>query len=192
VENNPCLTRLTAWASHQALKLLQMPVGSEVLEFAQGEVEEEANVLGEPTTAIMNQGHIFCGEHSIPDLLRSNMIRCYRDSNGFCRVDANDVHPLISAYLEQDVQSNEAYCQEMTTLIDEVASGNRDCWSGTGNAHTVTVRPGEVSIKNEYDDSFGNAKISLDVFRKCIDVWKNCISSESNRKAPHATWGPAA
>ncbi len=120
------------------------------------------------------------------------MIKCYRDSSGYCRVDANDVHPHIAAYLEQDVQSDVAYCREMTALIDEVTSGKRDRWSGTGNAHTVTLRPGEVSITNEFDDSLGSAKIPLDVFRKCIDVWKDCISSETPRIMPRTTWGPAA
>jgi uncharacterized protein YacL (UPF0231 family) len=105
------------------------------------------------------------------------MIRCFRDSNGWCRVDPNDVHPLIGAYLEQDVQNDLAACQELTALLDDIASGRRDHWSGTGNAHTVKMQPNEVSIINEYDGSLGIARMPLDLFRNCIEAWKDCISS---------------
>ena len=105
------------------------------------------------------------------------MIRCYRDANGYFRVEANDVHPLIGAYLEQDLQGDQAACQQMTAVLDEVSSGRRARWSGTGNAHTVNIQDHEVLIINEYDDSLGPAKIPLNVFRQCIEAWKKCISS---------------
>ena len=105
------------------------------------------------------------------------MIRCYRDFNGYCRVDSKDIHPLIGAYLEQDIQNDLMACQEMIDLLDDVSHGRRDRWTGTGNAHTVTLQPSEVSISNEYDESLGVAKMPINVFRSCIESWKKCISS---------------
>ena len=105
------------------------------------------------------------------------MIRCYRDEEGYCRVDAKDLHPLIAAYLEQDVQGDPVACQELFGILEEVEHGRRVEWSGTGNAHTVTIRPDAVVIHNEWDDSLGDAHLPRDVFRGCIEAWQACISS---------------
>ena len=83
------------------------------------------------------------------------MIKCYRDQTGYCRVDPGDVHPLIAAYLEQDVQQDLHFCQELLGVVDEVKGGRRGEWEATGNAHTVTIQPGVVVIRNEWDDSLG-------------------------------------
>jgi uncharacterized protein YacL (UPF0231 family) len=105
------------------------------------------------------------------------MIKCYRDGEGYCRVDANDLHPLIAAYFEQDVQGDPVACRELLGVLEEVEDGRRTEWSGTGNAHTVTIRPDAVVIHNEWDDSLGDANLPCDVFRGCIEAWKACISS---------------
>jgi hypothetical protein len=60
--------------------------------------------------------------------------------------------------------------------LDEIKEGHLPEWSGTGNAHTVTMRPDAVVIHNEWDDSLGDARLSLDVFRDCIQAWEACIS----------------
>jgi|SRR5271163_805785 uncharacterized protein YacL (UPF0231 family) len=109
------------------------------------------------------------------------MIRCYRDSNGYCRVVSNGLHPLVGAYLEQDVQSDLAACDELIALIDDIVGGRRECWTGTGNAHTVIMKADGVSLINEYDDSLGIGHIPLDVFRKCIETWRECISVQHGR-----------
>ncbi|WP_315852310.1 YacL family protein [Paludisphaera rhizosphaerae] len=105
------------------------------------------------------------------------MINCYRDEEGCFRVDANDLHPLIAAYLEQDVQRSLSACQNLLDILEDVKAGHRAEWSGTGNAHTVTIRPEAVVIHNEWDDGLGDAHLPCDVFRDCIEAWKACISS---------------
>ena len=105
------------------------------------------------------------------------MIKCYRDEQGFRRVDPNGLHPLIASYLEQDVQGSRSACQELVGIIAEVADGCRTEWSGTGNAHTVTIRPGVVVIHNEWDDSLGDARLPLGLFLDCVEAWNAYIAS---------------
>jgi uncharacterized protein YacL (UPF0231 family) len=109
------------------------------------------------------------------------MIKCYRDKEGYLRVDANGLHPLIAAYVEQDVQGDPAACLELLSIIDEVKNGHRVGWSGTGNAHTVTIRPDVVVIHNEWDDSLGDAYMPVEDFRCCIETWLACISPRTGR-----------
>ena len=105
------------------------------------------------------------------------MISCQRDADGYCRVDADDVHPAVGAYLEQDVQEDPATCQDLLDALDAVQAGRQPEWSGTGNAHTLTIRSDAVVIHNEYDDSLGDAVLTPDVFRGCVQAWQACITS---------------
>lgn len=105
------------------------------------------------------------------------MIKCYRDADGHRRVDPRDVHPLISAYLEQDVQGSRETCRKLLRILDAVASDSMPEWSGTGNAHTVTIRRDGVDIVNEWDDSLGEAHLTLDEFRRCLQEWTRFLES---------------
>ena len=104
------------------------------------------------------------------------MIKCYRDSIGICRADSKDVHRLVGTYLEQDLQGSLIMCNELMSTINEIECGARREWSGTGNAHTITIRADGVSIKNDWDDSLGIAEISLNLFRQCVEAWRRCVS----------------
>ena len=106
------------------------------------------------------------------------MIKCYRDVDGVCRVDAADVHRLIGSYLEQDIQSDVSACDELTMILDEVVSKRRDGWSRTGNAHTITFHADGVSIANEWDDSLGSAVLPPELFRQCVTAWRQCITAD--------------
>ena len=105
------------------------------------------------------------------------MIKFYRDERRRARVDVNGLHPLISSFLEQDLQESSRLCRQMIDIIDEFKEGNQSEQSSTGNAHTVTLRPDFVVIHNEWDDSFGDAVLSTDLFRSCIEAWEAFISS---------------
>lgn len=107
------------------------------------------------------------------------MIKCYRDASGYCRVDAADMHPLIGSYLEQDVQNSRATCDELKTILNEVSTGTRDEWEGTGNAHTLTIHRDGVTIDNIWDDSLGTANMSIELFRSCVEEWSRCIATIS-------------
>ena len=108
------------------------------------------------------------------------MIRCYRDSRGFNRVDVLKGHPNIASFLEQDVQGNDLAAREYLDQAQSVAEGRQAQWSGTGNAHTVTITPTSVTIVNVWDEERGIAELSLDEFKECLKSWLACISGETS------------
>ena len=105
------------------------------------------------------------------------MIECFRDENGFSRVNPNDVHPLVATFLEQDVQASTPTCDEFLGLLDEIENGRRGDWSGTGNAHHVAITKDLVTITNAWDDSLGVALIPMPLFRECVAAWRSHIST---------------
>jgi hypothetical protein len=109
------------------------------------------------------------------------MIKCYFDEHGCRRADPNGLHPLIASYLEQDVQGCIPTCLKLVGILDEFKAGRRDERSGTGNAHTVTIRPDVVVIENDWAEDFGEARLSHDVFRACLEDWMQFISSRAKR-----------
>jgi len=105
------------------------------------------------------------------------MIKCHRDADGNCRVDPQGFHPLIGTYLEQDVQGSRETCRELLGILDAIKSNEMTAWSGTGNAHTLTIRRDGVEILNEWDDSLGEARLTIDEFRECLLEWSRCLDS---------------
>jgi hypothetical protein len=104
------------------------------------------------------------------------MIRCFRDEKGLRRVEVIDGHPNIGSFLEEDIQDSAVACQECIAAAEGVEAGNLPEWSGTGNAHTVTIRPGGVSIENVWDDSQGVGEMSIPEFKQCLGSWLRFIS----------------
>jgi hypothetical protein len=107
------------------------------------------------------------------------MTRCFRDDNGFPRVESQGGHPNIGTYLEQDIGSSIRGCQGCMSVVEDVEAGRLPKWSGTGNAHTVTIRPDGVSIENVWDESVGVAEMSILEFKQCLGSWLRLISSPS-------------
>jgi uncharacterized protein YacL (UPF0231 family) len=100
------------------------------------------------------------------------MIKCYLDESGSRRVDPQDLHPLIASFLEQDVQSSITSCDQYLQAIQSVCSGIVPEWIGIGNAHTLSIRRSEVTIENEWDDSFGIAHLSHSEMKKSLEMWR--------------------
>ena len=105
------------------------------------------------------------------------MIRCYRGKDGYPRVDVGEAHPEIGRFLEGDVQSSMGHCKELIEIAEQVELGRCPSYSGTGNAHTVTITPTGVTIENEWDESLGIAKLSIAEFKQCLQLWLECIST---------------
>jgi uncharacterized protein YacL (UPF0231 family) len=104
------------------------------------------------------------------------LIRCYLDKFGICRVDTLGKHQNIGDFLEGDIQGSVNACQEMLEIVQSVAEGKQSEWCGTGNAQTVTIKPGGVTIECIWDESSGVAELSLDDFRECLTEWLAFIS----------------
>jgi uncharacterized protein YacL (UPF0231 family) len=104
-------------------------------------------------------------------------IRCYRDKFGSRRVDTRGKHHNIGSFLEEDIQGSDNSCQETLEIVQAVAEGKLSEWEGTGNAHTVTIKPNGVTIECIWDESLGVAELSLDDFRECLKEWLAFIST---------------
>lgn len=102
------------------------------------------------------------------------MIRYYFDQYGSPRVSTTKELTLLSSYLEQDIQSNQSAIE---TLLDECLKKENDAsiteW--TGNAHTINISPYEISIHNEYDDSYGELKIDRKLFIQSLINWRALV-----------------
>lgn len=104
------------------------------------------------------------------------MIGTYRDEEGYRRFNPNGLHPLIATFLEEDVQSGPSGCRELLNTIEEIKGGRRSEWSGTYNAHAVTIRPDGVVIENLWCNTLGVAHLPLNVFRDCLETWSASFS----------------
>src|SRR5262249_23641852 len=104
------------------------------------------------------------------------MIKCCRGTDGLPYVDVFSMHPSVKSFLEQDVESSTRSCHDYLQAAADVEEGRMPQWSGTGNAHTVTIRPSGVTIENVWDPSQGLAKLSINEFKQCLQVWLECIS----------------
>jgi hypothetical protein len=112
------------------------------------------------------------------------MIRCFRDEDGIPRVDPGDLPRVVATFLEEDVQSSLAYARELLERIEDVASGRLPEWSGTGNAHTITIRPAEVTIENEWTDEPQVAVLSHDALRASLKSWVRCVKGKRRKPPP--------
>lgn len=106
------------------------------------------------------------------------MFRCFRDNDGDLRVDTQCAHQVLAAYFIEDVQGSEIFARELLKVIDDVQGGVVERWSGTGNAHALSISNAEVEIENLWDDSMEIAKLPLDEFRDCVEKWIVCIGKE--------------
>ncbi len=82
-------------------------------------------------------------------------------------------------FLEQDIQSSGVVTNEFLEIVESMKDGRQAEWNGTGNAHSITISPKEVSIENIWDDSLGIAQVSLDDFKQALLSWLACISAEA-------------
>jgi len=107
------------------------------------------------------------------------MIGGSRDRWGIMRAEVVDGHPNIGAFLEGDIQSSVAGCKVCMAAAEDVEAGRLPKWSGTGNAHTVTIQPDGVSIENVWDEGLGVAEMSIPEFKQCLGSWLRLISPPS-------------
>jgi uncharacterized protein YacL (UPF0231 family) len=103
------------------------------------------------------------------------MLKCFRDNHGLLRAEFGDRGGVLGSFLEQDIQGSVASCKHFLELIAEMEQGRRKEWSGTGNAHTVTIRPDGVVIENAWDETLPVSRVSLQEFKECLSEWLKCV-----------------
>ena len=100
-----------------------------------------------------------------------------RDRQGVLRAYANAPFEVLGGYLEQDIQASVACAEEVLTICSFIVTvGGK--WTGTGNAHTVTISATGVRIENEFvEDASGICEMSLDDFRAAVEAWLRAVSA---------------
>lgn len=105
------------------------------------------------------------------------MLTCYLDDNGFARADAPEGKEMLGNYFVQDIQGDAEDCNELLALVNEIEEGKRDMWDGTGNAHTIMIRPSGITIENEWDESLGRCVVTINEFREAASDWLAFITN---------------
>ncbi len=102
-----------------------------------------------------------------------NIIKCYIDQ--FECLRAESCSEVLSMYLEQDIQGSATVCDIVIEACNKVICKEIPEWSGTGNAHTITICSKNVIIKNYYTDSIEPLQLSPQDFIAALKEWKRCI-----------------
>lgn len=102
-------------------------------------------------------------------------VAMFMDADGSLRANVAAPCEVLGWFLEQDVQNDIAWGRELISIVDNVVTGKRSTWQGTGNAHTLTLTPGEAHIENEYTQDVRPCSISPDTFKQVLTDWIDFI-----------------
>ncbi|MEQ5369226.1 hypothetical protein [Morganella morganii] len=103
-------------------------------------------------------------------------MKFYIDKDGYSRAEADEEHRLIAWFLNDDVQGSLHGVEEYISWCDVIRNGELPQWKGTGNAHTVTIKPNGVEIFNEYtEESLKIATIAE--FKGYLEQWRELLLS---------------
>ncbi|WP_047686074.1 MULTISPECIES: YacL family protein [Xenorhabdus] len=96
--------------------------------------------------------------------------------DGYPTVEIDYERHVLADFLIGDVQADVSYTDELISLCDSVSNGESSLWEGTGNAHTVTIKPDSVEIFNEYtEESLEIA--TIEEFKSYLEKWKELLLS---------------
>uniref|UniRef100_UPI0036D78C2A hypothetical protein n=1 Tax=Photorhabdus sp. RM322S TaxID=3342825 RepID=UPI0036D78C2A len=98
--------------------------------------------------------------------------------DGYPALGADYEHHVLADFLRGDVQADVSCTDEYISLCESVSSGQLPEWEGTGNAHTVTIKPDGVEIFNEYTEESLKI-ISIEEFKGYLEQWKALILSKT-------------
>ncbi|MBS9424042.1 YacL family protein [Photorhabdus caribbeanensis] len=103
-------------------------------------------------------------------------MKYYIDKHGYSCAEAETEHHLIAWFLKDDIQGSLYGVNEYLDLCESVKNGELPQWKGTGNAHTVTIKPDGVEIFNEYtEESLQIA--TIEEFKGYLERWKELLLS---------------
>lgn len=104
-------------------------------------------------------------------------LQIFKDEDGNLRVRTDEAYGPMAWYLEQDVQCDLEHGKQMLEICSRIATVGGE-WSGTGNAHTVTVTPIKVRIENEFvEGAAGICELDLGDFRESLSSWLEAVRS---------------
>ena len=106
-------------------------------------------------------------------------LRLYKDDRGVPRAEVPPPREALGWWLAQDIQSDRDACDELLSVIQDIRSGKRAEWEGTGNVHTITITPEGARIETEFAEPPRTAEVSLDELEDALRRWKALISQDS-------------
>jgi hypothetical protein len=110
------------------------------------------------------------------------------DALGFLRATVVDGPPIIGWWLEQDVQQSVGDCDELLSLIDAVRAGRphpdveNGVYEGTGNSHTLTLRPDGARLETEFAEPPARADLTLDEVARAITAWREALLAQPGQR----------
>ncbi|CAQ83261.1 MULTISPECIES: hypothetical protein [Photorhabdus] len=105
-------------------------------------------------------------------------MRFFIGKDGYLEVDIEYERHVLADFLSGDVQGSLRGVNEYISLCESVNNSELPQWEGTGNAHTVTIKPDGVEIFNEYTEE--SLKItSIEEFKGYLEQWKALILSKT-------------
>ena len=103
-------------------------------------------------------------------------MRFFFDEQGYPSLDVDYDYHVLADFLSGDVQRSLFGVNEYITACNNVSSGTMAIWSGTGNAHTVTIKKDSVNIFNEYSEEDLYIS-SIAEFKSYLEMWKQLLIS---------------
>jgi hypothetical protein len=100
-------------------------------------------------------------------------IKFYYDKEGYFKADTEPQYLLLSQYFESEIQGVPTICQDLLTMIKEIATGDRLEIEGIGNGHGLKLTPEQAIIWSEFTDIKAKLEISLDDFKQALE---NCLN----------------
>ncbi|WFQ80401.1 hypothetical protein PXH59_04400 [Xenorhabdus sp. SF857] len=103
-------------------------------------------------------------------------MRFFIDKDGYPGVDIEYDRHVLADFLSGDIQGSMYSVDELIDLCKSVKSGEIPQWEGTGNAHTVTIKPDGVEIFNEYTEEILIIS-TIEEFKGYLEKWKELLLS---------------
>ncbi|MBV7407313.1 hypothetical protein [Enterobacter sp. ENT03] len=108
-------------------------------------------------------------------------MKFFFDEQGYPFLDIDYEYHVLADFLSGDIQRSLFGVNEYITACNHVDSGVIEAWSGTGNAHTVTIKKDGVNIFNEYSEEELDIS-SIEEFKSYLESWKKLLISNGIEK----------
>jgi hypothetical protein len=105
-------------------------------------------------------------------------MRFFIGDDGYPSIEADGDFRILIDFLKDDIQRSVYGVNEFIEACKLVSSGTLPFWEGTGNSHTITIKPNGVEIFNEYTEE-SMIVSSIDEFEGYLEKWKRLISNEN-------------
>lgn len=103
-------------------------------------------------------------------------MRFFLDASGYPDIEANEDFRILTDFIKDDIQRSVYGVDGFIKACELIKSGALPLWEGTGNSHTVIIKPNYVEIFNEYtEDVMGIS--SINEFEEYLKKWKLLISN---------------